>query len=78
MILTELYLQNHLKTINSSKSINFLLYVIQNLIKSHQRIRIPHPSFRSVMVSVTFYDSIINVLDNLWQKHLKRNQIIEK
>ena len=38
----------------------------------------PHPSFRGVMVSVTFYDSSINVLDNLWQKHLKRNQIMEK
>ena len=29
------------------------------------------------MVSVTFYDSSINVLDDLWQKHLKRNQIME-
>ena len=30
------------------------------------------------MVSVTFYDSSIDVLDNLWEKHLKRNQIMEK
>ena len=36
------------------------------------------PSFRTVMVSITFYDGSINVLDNPWQKHLNRNQIIEK
>ena len=30
------------------------------------------------MVPVTFYDSSIDVLDNLWEKHLKRNQIMEK
>ena len=46
--------------------------------RSHHLIRIPRRSFRTVMVSVTFYDSSINVLDNLWQKHLKRNQITEK
>ena len=45
--------------------------------RSHHLIRIPRRSFRTVMVSVTFYDSSINVLDNLWQKHLKRNQIME-
>ena len=33
----------------------------------------PHPSFRSVIVCVTFYDSSINALDNLWQKHLKES-----
>ena len=30
------------------------------------------------MVSITFYDSSIKVLDNPWQKVLKRNQIMEK
>ena len=54
-----------------SKSNNFLLHVIQNSIQSHR-------FFRIVMVSITFYDSSINVLDNRWQKHLKRNQIMEK
>ena len=42
------------------------------------RIRIPRPSFRTVTVSLTFYDSNTNVLDYPWQKHLKRNQIMEK
>ena len=45
--------------------------------RNHHLIRKPCRSFRTVMVSVTFYDSSINVLDNLWQKHLKRNQIME-
>ena len=30
------------------------------------------------MVSITFYDNSINVLDNPCQKHLKRNQVMEK
>ena len=38
----------------------------------------PRLSFRTVMVSITFYDSSINKLDNPWRKHLKRNQIIEQ
>ena len=60
-----------------SKSNNFLLHVIQNSIQSHRFFRILRPSFRIVMVSITFYDSSINILDNRWQKHLKRNQIME-
>ena len=53
------------------------MHVIQNLIQIYCLFRMLRPSFRTVMVSVTFYDSSINVLDNLWQKHLKRNQIME-
>ena len=41
-------------------------------------IRMPHQFFRTTMVSITFYDRSINVLHNPWQKHLKRNQIMEK
>ena len=52
-------------TINSLKSNNFLQHVIQNSTQSHQLIRMPRLSFRSVMVAVTFYDGSINVLDNL-------------
>ena len=54
------------------------MHVIQNLIQIYRLFRMLRPSFRTVMVSVTFYDSSINVLDNLWQKHLKRNQIMEQ
>ena len=38
----------------------------------------PGQSFRTVVVSITFYDGTIHVLDNPWQKPLKRNQIVEK
>ena len=41
-------------------------------------IRMPHQFFRTAMVSITFYDRSINVLHNPWQKHLKRDQIMEK
>ena len=54
------------------------MHVIQNLIQIYRLFRMLRPSFRTVMVSVTFYDSSINVLDNLWRKHLKRNQVMEK
>ena len=49
--------------------------------QSRHLFRIPRQFFRTVMVSITFYDSVrhfINVLDNPWQKHLTRNQIMEK
>ena len=36
------------------------------------------PSFGTVMVSITFYGSTIDALDNPWQKHLKRNKTMEK
>ena len=61
-----------------SKFNNLLLYVIQNTIQSHHFFRMSRPSFRTVVVSITIYNSSINVLDNPWQKHLKRNQIMEK
>ena len=46
--------------------------------QSHRRFRMLRPPFRTVIVSATFYDSSINVLDYPWQKHLKRNQVMEK
>ena len=65
-------------TINISESNNFLLYVIQNSIQSHHLFRMLHPSFRTVMVSITFEDSSIHVLQNSWKIHLYKNQIIKK
>ena len=61
-----------------SKSNNFVLHVIQNAIQSHRPFRMLRTSFRTVMISATFYDSSINVLDYPWQKHFKRNQVMEK
>ena len=37
-----------------------------------------HAHLLELVVSITIYNSSINVLDNSWQKHLKRNQIMEK
>ena len=51
---------------------------MQNLIQSHHYFRMPRPSFRTAMVSITYYDNSINILDNPCQKHLNRNQIMAK
>ena len=54
MILTELYVQNHLNNNQFTGIEQFLLYVVQNSIQSHHLIKMPQSSYRSVMVSVTF------------------------
>ena len=38
----------------------------------------PGQTFITVVVSITFYDGTIHVLDNPWQKPLKTNHIMEK
>ena len=59
-------------TINISKSNNCLLYLIQNSVQSHHFFRMPRPSFRTMLVSITFYHSSINVFRQSMAKAFKK------
>ena len=49
---------------NISKSNSFVLRVAPTSIQNPHSFRMSGPFFRIAMVSITFYDSTINLLDN--------------